>query len=42
MDSVIESVFTLKLWQSLLLVKLQVFTINGNDRIFDGVYFSNA
>ena len=38
-DSVTESVFSLKLWQSLFLVKFQAFTINGNDRICDGVYF---
>ena len=41
-DSVTESVFSLQLWQSLFFVKFQAFSINGNDKIFDGVYFSEA
>ena len=28
-----ESVFSLKLWQNLFLVKLQAFPINGSDRV---------
>ena len=41
-DFVKGSVFSLQLWQSLFLLKFQAFTINGNDRIRDGVYFSKA
>ena len=32
-DSVTESVFSLKLWWSLFLVKFEAFTINGNDGV---------
>ena len=41
-DSVTESIFSLKLWQSLSLVKFQSFTVKGNDRNYDGVCFSKA
>ena len=40
-DSVTEYVFSLQLWQSLFL-KFQAFSIDGNHRICDGVYFSKA
>ena len=42
MDSLTKSVFSLKLWQTLFLVKFQTFTMNVNDRICDGIYFSKA
>ena len=35
-DSVTKSVFTLKLSQSLFLVKLQAFTMDGNKQFFSG------
>ena len=38
-DSVTESVFSLKLWRSLFLLKFQTFTMNGYDRVCDGVCF---
>ena len=36
-DSVTESVFSLKLWRSLVLVKILTFVMNGNDIVCDGV-----
>ena len=33
-DSVIQAVFSLRLWQWLFLVKFQAFVMNGNDRVF--------
>ena len=38
-DYVTESVFSLRWCPSLFLVKFQTFTINGNDRVCDGVCF---
>ena len=38
-DSVMEYAFNLRLWQSPFLIKLQAFTINGSDRVWDGVCF---
>ena len=38
-DSVAESVFTLKLRRILFVVKFQAFTMNSNDRICDRVCF---
>ena len=38
-DSVTESVFNLRLWPSLFLVKFQTFTMNGNVKVCDGVCF---
>ena len=37
--SVAESVFSLRLCQSLFLVKIQTFTINSSDRVCDRVSF---
>ena len=31
--------FNLRLWQSLYLIKLQAFTLNGSDRVWDGGCF---
>ena len=31
--------FTLRLWQSLYLVKVQAFTLNGIDRVWNGACF---
>ena len=36
-DVVTNSVFSLKLWQSLVLVNLQTFAMNGNDEFWEGV-----
>ena len=36
-DSETEFVFSLKLWQSLFLVKFRTFIMNGNDRVCDRV-----
>ena len=33
-DSVIEAVFSLRLWKWLFLVEFQAFVMNGNDRVF--------
>ena len=38
-DSVTESVFSLRLWPSLFLVKFKTYTMNGNVKFCDGVYF---
>ena len=38
-DSVTGSVFSLRLRRSLFLVKLPTFTVNGCDRVWDGVCF---
>ena len=38
-DVVTDSVFILKLWQSLFLVKLQTFTMNDNDKFCDRACF---
>ena len=38
-DSVTAFVVSLMLWQSLLLVKLQAFTVSDSGRFCDGVYF---
>ena len=38
-DSVMGSIFNLRLPQSLFLVKLQAFTINGSGKVWDGVCF---
>ena len=37
-ELVMESVFSFRLWQSLILVKLQAFTLNGSET-FCGVCF---
>ena len=34
-----ESTFSFRLWQSLFLIKLHVFTINGSERVVDELYF---
>ena len=34
-----ESVFSCRLQQSLFFVKLQTFTVNDSDRVFDGICF---
>ena len=38
-DCVTKSVFSLKLWRSLFIVKFQTFTMNSNDRVYDGACF---
>ena len=38
-DSVTKSVFSLKLSRSLFIVKFQTFTMNSNDRVYDGAFF---